>query len=124
MPGTYVWPDEDSSYLLRRCAGRNCRVLCFLGLVPAEQERILAGTGDAIPCRFRLATCGSARLIRRDAPMQSTVASTSYRPCCGYGLWKAITRINGMLSERLFALSVQELSSGHRVVSETRPQTV
>ena len=30
-------------------------MLCFLGLVPAGQERVLVGTGHAVPCAWLLA---------------------------------------------------------------------
>lgn len=36
-------------------------MLCVLGLVPAGQERVLVGTGDAVPCRFRLVTGAQPR---------------------------------------------------------------
>lgn len=55
--------------------------------------------------------------------MQSTAVSTSYLLCCGYGVWKGIARISGMLLERAFALSVQVLSFGHRVESEKHSLT-
>jgi len=54
VPGTYAGPNENSSDLLRCRAGGNCRMFCSLGLASAGQKRVLTGTGDAVPCRFRL----------------------------------------------------------------------